>query len=51
MFTAKLPPLRRDVKCFTQPVPDVNGAGSTGPADGSDAGASAPPISERAVTP
>jgi len=42
-FTAKLPPLRRDVKCYTQPVPDVNGAGSKGPADGSRPGAPAPP--------
>ena len=42
-FTAKLPPLRRDVKCFTQPVPDVNGAGSTGPADGSRPDTTAPP--------
>jgi phospholipid/cholesterol/gamma-HCH transport system substrate-binding protein len=42
VFTAKLPPLRRDVKCATQPVPDVNGAGSTGPADGSRPGAPAP---------
>jgi virulence factor Mce-like protein len=45
-FTAKLPPLRRDVKCYTQPVPDVNGAGATGPADGSRPGAAAPAISE-----
>jgi phospholipid/cholesterol/gamma-HCH transport system substrate-binding protein len=42
-FTSKLPPLRRDVKCYTQPVPNVNGAGSTGPADGSRPGAAAPP--------
>jgi virulence factor Mce-like protein len=42
-FTAKLPPLRRDVKCYTQPVPNVNGAGSSGPADGSRPGAAAPP--------
>jgi virulence factor Mce-like protein len=42
-FTGKLPPLRRDVKCRTQPVPDPNGAGSTGPADGSRPGAAAPP--------
>jgi phospholipid/cholesterol/gamma-HCH transport system substrate-binding protein len=34
-FTGKLPPLRRDVPCFKNPVPDVNGPGSTGPADGS----------------
>jgi ABC-type transporter Mla subunit MlaD len=45
-FTAKLPPLRRDVKCATQPVPDVNGVGSTGPADGSRPGAAAPPAPE-----
>jgi virulence factor Mce-like protein len=45
-FTGKLPPLRRDVKCSTQPVPDVNGAGSTGPADGSRPGAAAPPVPE-----
>jgi ABC-type transporter Mla subunit MlaD len=50
-FTGKLPPLRRDVKCFTQPVPDVNGAGSTGPADGSRAGAAAPPLPEARSTP
>ena len=43
-YTSKLPPLRRDVKCFTQPVPDVNGAGASGPADGSSPGAAAPPI-------
>lgn len=45
-FTSKLPPLRRDVKCYTQPVPDVNGVGSTGPADGSRPGAAAPPLPE-----
>jgi virulence factor Mce-like protein len=45
-FTGKLPPLRRDVKCHTQPVPDPNGAGSTGPADGSRPGAAAPPVPE-----
>ena len=50
-FTAKLPPLRRDVKCFTQPVPDVNGVGATGPADGSRPNAPAPAVSERRVTP
>jgi virulence factor Mce-like protein len=50
-FTAKLPPLRRDVKCFTQPVPDVNGVGATGPADGSRPNAAAPAISERKATP
>lgn len=45
-YTGKLPPLRRDVKCHTQPVPDVNGAGSTGPADGSRPGAPPPPVPE-----
>jgi phospholipid/cholesterol/gamma-HCH transport system substrate-binding protein len=50
-FTAKLPPLRRDVKCLTQPVPDVNGVGSTGPADGSRPGASAPAVPKAATTP
>ncbi|MEA2496543.1 MAG: phospholipid/cholesterol/gamma-HCH transport system substrate-binding protein [Thermoleophilaceae bacterium] len=45
-FTSKLPPLRRDVKCYTQPAPNPNGAGSTGPADGSRPGAAAPPIAE-----
>ena len=43
-YTGKLPPLRRDVRCFTQPVPDVNGTGSTGPADGSRPNAAAPAI-------
>jgi phospholipid/cholesterol/gamma-HCH transport system substrate-binding protein len=43
-FTNELPPLRRDVPCYTQPVPDVNGAGSVGPADGSKPGAPPPPL-------
>jgi hypothetical protein len=43
-FNAKLPPLRRDVKCHTQPVPDVNGAGSTGTADGSSPDSAAPAL-------
>jgi phospholipid/cholesterol/gamma-HCH transport system substrate-binding protein len=51
LFTAKLPPLRRDVKCHTQPVPDVNGVGSIGPADGSRPGAAAPAISEAGKRP
>lgn len=50
-FTSTLPPLRRDVKCHTQPVPEVNGAGSTGPADGSRPGAAAPPLPEGKRTP
>ena len=50
-FTAKLPALRRDVRCFTQPVPDVNGVGSTGPADGSRPDSAAPAISEAGAKP
>jgi phospholipid/cholesterol/gamma-HCH transport system substrate-binding protein len=42
-YPNKLPPLRRDVPCRTQPVPDVNGPAATGPADGSDPNAAAPP--------
>jgi virulence factor Mce-like protein len=50
-FTAKLPPLRRDVKCYTQPVPNVNGAGASGPADGSRPGGAAPAAPKKAGTP
>jgi phospholipid/cholesterol/gamma-HCH transport system substrate-binding protein len=50
-YTGSLPPLRRDVKCYTQPVPDVNGVGATGPADGSRPGGAAPPIPEAALKP
>jgi hypothetical protein len=45
-YTSKLPPLRRDVRCFSQPVPDVNGAGSTGPADGTQPDAPAPAVTD-----
>jgi hypothetical protein len=45
-YTNKLPPLKRDVRCFTQPVPDVNGAGATGPADGSQPGAPSPAVTD-----
>ncbi|MCW2982992.1 MAG: hypothetical protein JWR63_562 [Conexibacter sp.] len=38
----KLPALDRSVPCASSPVPDVNDASSTGPADGSNAGAAAP---------
>jgi ABC-type transporter Mla subunit MlaD len=51
MFTGKLPPLRRDVKCYTQPVPDPNATGATGVADGSRPGAAAPPIPEARAKP
>jgi virulence factor Mce-like protein len=45
-YTNKLPPLRRDVRCFTQPVPDVNGTGSIGPADGSAPNAAPPNVTD-----
>jgi phospholipid/cholesterol/gamma-HCH transport system substrate-binding protein len=34
-FAGKLPPINRDAPCYLQPVPDVNGPDSIGPADGS----------------
>jgi len=43
-FPNKLPELRRDVPCHKNPVPDVNGPSSVGPADGSRANAAAPPV-------
>jgi ABC-type transporter Mla subunit MlaD len=51
VFTGTLPPLRRDVKCYTQPVPDVNGAGSTGAADGSNPDGAAPPLPDANLAP
>jgi phospholipid/cholesterol/gamma-HCH transport system substrate-binding protein len=41
-FPNALPPLQRTVPCYTQPIPDVNGPASTGPADGSRPNAPAP---------
>lgn len=43
-FTGKEPPLRRDVRCADNPVPDINGSASSGPGDGSRPGAPAPPL-------
>jgi phospholipid/cholesterol/gamma-HCH transport system substrate-binding protein len=43
-YPNQVPPLRRDVPCFTQPVPNVNGPASTGPADGSRPDAPPPPL-------
>jgi hypothetical protein len=43
-FPNQPPPLRRDVPCHTQPVPDVNGPSSVGPADGSRANAAPPRV-------
>lgn len=42
-YPAKVPPLRRDVPCYRNPVPDLNGPASTGPADGSRPDAPNPP--------
>jgi ABC-type transporter Mla subunit MlaD len=43
-YANRVPPLRRDVPCWTQPIPNVNGPTSVGPADGSHPNASAPPL-------
>jgi phospholipid/cholesterol/gamma-HCH transport system substrate-binding protein len=43
-FPNKVPPLKRSVPCFTQPIPNVNGAGSIGPADGSHPNAAPPAL-------
>jgi phospholipid/cholesterol/gamma-HCH transport system substrate-binding protein len=45
-YPNRLPPIRRDVPCASSGVPDVNGPASTGPADGSRAGAPAPALPE-----
>jgi virulence factor Mce-like protein len=39
-----VPPLNRSVACYTQPVPNVNGPASIGPADGSNPNGGRPPI-------
>jgi phospholipid/cholesterol/gamma-HCH transport system substrate-binding protein len=46
-FAGKLPPINRDAPCYLQPVPDVNGPDSIGPADGSKPDAPAPPAPEK----
>jgi phospholipid/cholesterol/gamma-HCH transport system substrate-binding protein len=46
-FAGKLPPINRDAPCYLQPVPDVNGPGAVGPADGSKPNAPAPPAPEK----
>ncbi|HXO07261.1 MAG TPA: hypothetical protein VN880_04490, partial [Solirubrobacteraceae bacterium] len=43
-FPNKVPPLQRTAPCFRQPIPDVNGPASTGPADGSRPDAARPPL-------
>jgi ABC-type transporter Mla subunit MlaD len=52
-FPAKLPPLQRTKPCHENPLPDVNGPSSVGPADGTRADAAAPappPMGVGAVT-
>jgi phospholipid/cholesterol/gamma-HCH transport system substrate-binding protein len=46
-FAGKLPPINRDAPCYLQPVPDVNGPDSIGPADGSKPNATAPAAPEK----
>jgi phospholipid/cholesterol/gamma-HCH transport system substrate-binding protein len=48
-YPNKLPELRRDVPCYKNPVPDVNGPSSVGPADGSRANAAAPSVPPRGL--
>jgi phospholipid/cholesterol/gamma-HCH transport system substrate-binding protein len=43
-FPGSAPPLRRDVPCHENPVPDIHGPASIGPADGSTPGAAPPPV-------
>jgi hypothetical protein len=43
-FPGAPPPLRRDVPCHRNPVPDVNGPSSIGPPDGSRASAPLTPV-------
>lgn len=43
-YPNQVPPLQRKVACDTQRVPDVNGAASTGPADGSRPNAPRPSL-------
>jgi phospholipid/cholesterol/gamma-HCH transport system substrate-binding protein len=43
-FPNKVPPLQRAVPCYKNPVPDVNGDGSVGPADGSRPNAAPPNV-------
>ncbi|MGH2781609.1 MAG: hypothetical protein ACRDLA_09420, partial [Thermoleophilaceae bacterium] len=50
-FPGSAPPLRRDVPCHRNPVPDVNGPASIGPADGSRPDAPPPPVSSAAAVP
>jgi ABC-type transporter Mla subunit MlaD len=44
VFPNKLPPLQRKRPCHKNPVPDVNGPSSVGPADNTQKDAPAPPV-------
>jgi phospholipid/cholesterol/gamma-HCH transport system substrate-binding protein len=43
-FNGRQPVLRRDVDCYKNPVPDINGSAANGPGDGSQPSAPAPPL-------
>jgi virulence factor Mce-like protein len=43
-YPNQVPALNRSVPCYSQPVPDVNGSASTGPADGARPDAPPPPL-------
>lgn len=43
-FAGKVPPIRRDVPCYKNGVPDVNGPASVGPADGTAPNAAPPEV-------
>lgn len=43
-YPNRVPALNRGVPCYTQPVPNVNGPASTGPADGARPDAPPPPL-------
>jgi phospholipid/cholesterol/gamma-HCH transport system substrate-binding protein len=43
-YPNQVPELNRSVNCYTQPVPNVNGPASTGPADGARPDAAPPPL-------
>ena len=43
-YPNRVPTLNRSVPCYTQPIPNVNGSASTGPADGQRPDAPPPPL-------
>jgi phospholipid/cholesterol/gamma-HCH transport system substrate-binding protein len=44
VYPNRVPALNRSVPCYTQPVPNVNGPASTGPADGARPNSPPPPL-------